>query len=136
MSQEIWGLDSLNDPAGRPHEEIGEQNELQSRLAAAYAVYMQPKNLTDHLTYCSYKTQRQLFPHTTPEQWATIFGPKALEMELLYEMENMKCQYCKAPSPGSFICKDCLAGWPWDACRCENNGDLCEACEEWIEMRR
>ncbi len=48
----------------------------------------------------------------------------------------MTCQYCGAPSGESYTCATCTNGWPYEYCRCENNGDYCEACEKFIESRR
>jgi hypothetical protein len=50
--------------------------------------------------------------------------------------EEMKCQYCGGPSPKGYTCDTCKDGWPIDDCRCENNGDYCDACYEWVEKRR
>ena len=46
------------------------------------------------------------------------------------------CQYCRAPVEGSYTCKECNDGWPYEDCTCENNGGGCAACEAWIEYRR
>jgi hypothetical protein len=50
--------------------------------------------------------------------------------------ESGKCQYCGGPSPNSYTCMECTLGWPRDKCKCENNGDYCDACFAWIEQRR
>jgi len=47
-----------------------------------------------------------------------------------------QCQYCKAPCEDSYTCTECNDGWPTESCRCENNGDYCEACETFIEFRQ
>lgn len=50
--------------------------------------------------------------------------------------ESGKCQYCGGASPNTYTCKTCVDGWPYNTCKCENNGDYCDACREWIELRR
>jgi hypothetical protein len=47
-----------------------------------------------------------------------------------------KCQYCGGASPNTRTCKDCVDGWPYEKCRCENNGDYCWTCADYIEARR
>ena len=47
-----------------------------------------------------------------------------------------KCQYCGGPSERGYTCEACEKGWPYDKCKCENNGDFCESCEAYIEARR
>jgi len=39
------------------------------------------------LTYLNYQHNRQITPTTTPEQWATIYGPRTMEMEARYQRE-------------------------------------------------
>ena len=73
----------FDDPAGRPHEEIGEELRTFARV----------KRL-------------------------------------------MTCQYCGQPTVNTYTCQACRDGWPVNDCRCENNGDYCEACQAWIEYRR
>lgn len=51
-------------------------------------------------------------------------------------MDYKICQYCKGPSFGGYTCEVCFTGWPREECRCENNGDYCEACAAWIEARQ
>jgi len=47
------------------------------------------------------------------------------------------CQYCGAETVKSYTCKECNETRPHaDRCRCENNGDYCDACYEWWESRR
>lgn len=44
------------------------------------------KNLIDHLTYSSYRHNRNISPNITPEQWKSIFS-NADEMEKKYQEE-------------------------------------------------
>ena len=48
----------------------------------------------------------------------------------------MTCQYCKAETINSHTCKECNETFPWQKCRCENNGDACESCALWMECRK
>lgn len=45
-----------------------------------------PQNLIDHLTYASYRHNRNISPGTTPEQWKVIFN-NVDEMEKKYQQE-------------------------------------------------
>lgn len=45
-----------------------------------------PQDLIDHLTYASYKHNRNISPHITPEQWGTIFH-NVEQLEKKYQQE-------------------------------------------------
>lgn len=44
--------------------------------------------IIDHLTYCSYRHNRNISPNVTPEQWKSIFF-NVDEMEARYQREKL-----------------------------------------------
>ena len=61
---------------------------------------MTPQELTDDLTYCSYRHNRERAPEITPEDWQTIYGWRTstlearLQAELAKEAGNDRETFC------------------------------------------
>ena len=51
-----------------------------------------------------------------------------------YLRDLKECQWCGSLQD-AYTCSECEAGWPRGACKCENNGDFCDACDEYVEQR-
>ena len=67
-------------------------NPILEVIIAGHAARLTPQQISDELVYVSYKTNRDLAPEITPEQWANprAFGPQAVAMEARYQKEKSR----------------------------------------------
>lgn len=53
---------------------------------------MRDNQVIDHLTYASYKHNRDISPEVPPARWVTIYGPNATAMEAQYQKDKSKTE--------------------------------------------